>query len=418
MSGMPDGSIAFRRRVRFIQGHESPMKKSSRTARNLVIAVIIILAAGWMAQAYLFPSEAKTGYVTTKPRIGNLADTVLASGTITASKLVSVGAQVSGQIKALHVDLGDEIKEGDLIAEIDPSTQQNDLRDAEAALANIKAQLAAKQAELKQAELDYARQKKMRALDASPQEDFESAEATLNVTKAEIAALNAQIDQAKIAVDTAEIDLGYTKILAPMDGTVVALPVKEGQTVNAAQSTPTIIKLAQLDTMTVEAEISEADVIRVREGQPVSFTILGDPDTRYESTLRAIEPAPTGIEDDDDNTDDEAVYYNGLFDIANPDHRLRVWMTAEVTITLNEVENALIIPSAALSGPDKDGLYTVKVLNDKGDPIEKPVTVGMNTNINAQIISGISENDDIVIGASSGVVATSQSIRRGPGGMF
>lgn len=418
MSGMPDGSIAFRRRVRFIQGHESPMKKSSRTARNLVIAVIIILAAGWMAQAYLFPSEAKTSYVTAKPRIGNLADTVLASGTITASKLVSVGAQVSGQIKALHVDLGDEIKEGDLIAEIDPSTQQNDLRDAEAALANIKAQLAAKQAELKQAELDYARQKNMRALDASPQEDFESAEATLNVTKSEIAALNAQIDQAKIAVDTAEIDLGYTKILAPMDGTVVALPVKEGQTVNAAQSTPTIIKLAQLDTMTVEAEISEADVIRVREGQPVSFTILGDPDTQYESTLRAIEPAPTGIEDDDDNTDDEAVYYNGLFDIANPDHRLRVWMTAEVTITLNEVENALIVPSAALSGPNKDGQYTVRVLDDEGAPVEKPVTVGMNTNINAQIISGISENDDIVIGATSGAVATSQSIRRGPGGMF
>lgn len=418
MSGMPDGSIAFQRRARLIQGHKSTMKKSSRTARNLVIALIVILAAGWMAQAYLFPSEAKTSYVAAKPRIGNLADTVLASGTITASKLVSVGAQVSGQIKALHVDLGDEIKEGDLIAEIDPSTQQNDLRDAEAALANIKAQLAAKQAELKQAELDYARQKKMRALDASPQEDFESAEATLNVTKAEIAALNAQIDQAKIAVDTAEIDLGYTKILAPMDGTVVALPVKEGQTVNAAQSTPTIIKLAQLDTMTVEAEISEADVIRVREGQPVSFTILGDPATHYESTLRAIEPAPTGIEDDDDNTDDEAVYYNGLFDIANPDHRLRVWMTAEVTITLNEVENALIIPSAALSGPKKDGQYTVRVLDDEGDPVEKPVTVGMNTNINAQIISGISENDDIVIGATSGAVATSQSIRRGPGGMF
>lgn len=418
MSGVPDSSIALHCRVRFIQGHESPMKKSSKTARNLVIAVIIILAAGWMAQAYLFPSAAKTGYVTAKPRIGNLADTVLASGTITASKLVSVGAQVSGQIKALHVDLGDEIKEGDLIAEIDPSTQRNDLRDAEAALADIKAQLAAKQAELKQAELDYARQKKMRALDASPQEDFESAEASLNVTKAEIVALNAQIDQAKIAVDTAEIDLGYTKILAPMDGTVVALPVKEGQTVNAAQSTPTIIKLAQLDTMTVEAEISEADVIRVREGQLVSFTILGDPDTHYESILRAIEPAPTGIEDDDDNTDDEAVYYNGLFDIANPDHRLRIWMTAEVTITLNDVENALIIPSAALSGPDKDGQYTVQVLNDTGTPIEKPVMVGMNTNINAQIISGISENDDIVIGATSGAVTTNQSIHRGPGGMF
>ncbi|WP_339859409.1 efflux RND transporter periplasmic adaptor subunit [Thalassospira alkalitolerans] len=394
------------------------MTKPQKTARNIVIALIAILVAGWMAQAWLFPPETKIGYVTAKPRIGHLADTVLASGTITASKLVSVGAQVSGQITALHVDLGDHIKEGDMIAEIDPSTQQNDLLDAEAALANVTAQLAAKQAELRQAQLDYTRQKKMRALDASPQEDFDAAEATLAVTKAEITALKAQIDQAKIALDTAQIDLGYTEIRAPMDGTVVALAVKEGQTVNAAQSTPTIIKLAQLDTMTVEAEISEADVIRVHEGQPVSFTILGDRTTKYESTLRAIEPAPDGIEDDDDNTDDDAVYYNGLFDIDNPDHRLRVWMTAEVIITLNDVDNALIVPSAALIGPDTNGNYSVRVLDEKGDAIEKPVTVGLNTNIDAQIINGISETDDVVIGATSGATASSQSVRRGPGGMF
>ncbi|MDP2700356.1 efflux RND transporter periplasmic adaptor subunit [Thalassospira sp.] len=396
------------------------MEKTHKTIRNLLLLALALIVAGWMAQAWLFPTEAKTGYITAKPRVGDLADTVLASGTITASQLVSVGAQVSGQIKALHVKPGDTILQGDLIAEIDPATQQNALRDAEAALTNIRAQLAAKQAEARQAEQVYARQKKMRALDASPQEDFETAQANLAITKAEIEALNAQIDQAEIAVDTARIDLEYTQIKAPMDGTVVSIPVKEGQTVNASQEAPTIIKLAQLDIMTVEAEISEADVIRVHEGQPVSFTILGDSDTRYNAILRAIEPAPKGIDDDDDNTDDDAVYYNGLFDIANPDRRLRIWMTAEVTIKLNEATNALIVPSSTLNGTDADGQYYVQVIGANGQPENRPVTVGLNTNIDAQIIDGLNEDDLIVVGATTGgtVAPDDPAARRQPGAMF
>ena len=396
------------------------MSKSGKRVRNIIIALVLIVGAAWGLQAFLFPRPPAPNFVTAKPYIGTIEDTVLATGAVSASKLVSVGAQVSGQIKALHVELGDRIKEGDLIAEIDPSTQENDLLEAEASLAYAKAELAAQQATLKQAELDFARQKKMRALDASPQEDFDAAEATLAIAKADIDALNAEIAQAEVAVDTARIDLGYTKITAPMDGTVVALPVKEGQTVNASQETPTIIKLAKLDQVTIKAEVSEADIIRVHEGMPVTFSVLGDANTLYHSTLRAIEPAPTEIEDDDENTDDEAVYYNALFDVENPDRLLRLWMTAEVSIVLDQSENALIVPSSALAGPTPDDRYFVDVLNADGTIDHRAVTVGLNTNINAEITSGLDVDDEIIVGmASTEEAQSSTSARPGPrGGMF
>lgn len=400
--------------------NESPMSKSAKRIPGTIIVLILVIGAAWGLQSYLFPASTDAAYVTAKPRIGRIADTVLATGTVSASKLVSVGAQVSGQIQVLHVELGDQIKAGDLIAEIDPSTQENDLLEAEASLAKVKAELAAQKATLKQSELDFARQKKMRALDASPQEDFDAAEATLAIARAQIDSLNAQIKQAEIAVDTARIDLGYTKITAPMDGTVVALPVKEGQTVNATQSTPTIIKLANLDQVTIKAEVSEADVIRIHEGLAVSFKVLGDSNTIYHSTLRAIEPAPTGIEDDDENTDDEAVYYNALFDVENPDRLLRLWMTAEVTIIVDQSENALIVPSSALNSPTPDGQYFIDVLGDDGLAEKRAVTVGLNTNINAEITSGLDANDDVIVGISGNGADSSQTRPRlgPPGGMF
>ena len=398
------------------------MKKLLAHRTTIIVVVILLAAGGWFGRDYLFPPEAAPSYVTARVTRGDLESTVLASGTLEAYQLVSVGAQVSGQIQKLHVALGDVIKKGDLIAEIDPSTQQNALSDAKANLANNQAQLASKKATLRQAQQAYDRQKKMRRLDASPQEDLETAEATLAVTKAEINALNAEIDQAKIAVDTAQIDLDYTEIKAPMDGTVVSLPVKVGQTVNAVQTTPTIIKLAQLGTMTVKAEISEADVIRVKPGQEVYFTILGDPDTKYHATLRAIEPAPDAIDDYDDGIEDnEAVYYNALFDVPNPDGILRIAMTTEVTVVLKSIKDALIIPSSALI-TGQDGKQYVQIEDSKGDekPVIKqvPVTVGLNTNVKAEITSGVAEGDNVIIGAASGVVIDSTGTRRPRGMMF
>ncbi|PKR53047.1 macrolide transporter subunit MacA [Thalassospira marina] len=394
------------------------MKKLFARRTTIIIVLLLLAAGGWLGRNYFFPPETAPNYVTATVSRGDLESTVLASGALEASQLVSVGAQVSGQIQKLFVALGDVIKKGDLIAEIDPSTQQNALSDAKAKLANIEAQLASKKATLRQAQQAFDRQKKMRRLDATPQEDLETAEATLAVTKAEINALNAQIDQARIAVDTAQIDLDYTQIRAPMDGTVVSLPVKVGQTVNAVQSTPTIIKLAQLATMTVKAEISEADVIRVKPSQKVYFTILGDPDSRYHAALRAIEPAPDEIDDNDDGlADNEAVYYNALFDVPNPDGILRIAMTTEVTIVLKSVKGALIIPSSALMS-DADDKYYVQIPDAKGAITKQPVTVGLNTNVKAEITSGLKEGDTVIIGAASDAALASASGGRRPRGMM
>ncbi|GAB1577306.1 efflux RND transporter periplasmic adaptor subunit [Bordetella petrii] len=368
------------------------------------MAVAAILLLG---KVLFFSAPPKPDFATAEARLADMEDSVLASGTLEAVRQVSVGAQVSGQLKSLKVQLGDEVQQGQLVAEIDDMTQQNDLRNAQAALATRKAERQAKLATLKQAELAYARQRQMLSRDASSREDFEQAEANLKVTRAEIAALDAQIAQAEIEVDKARVNLGYTRISSPMDGKVVAIVTKEGQTVNSIQTAPTIIKVAQVDTMTVKAQISEADVTRVRPGQKVYFTILGEPDKRYYGTLRAIEPAPDSIQRDESTSvltgasstasgTSAAVYYNGLFEVPNPDETLRISMTAQVFIVLGEAKQTLVIPSSALGKRGEDGRYTVRVVGADNQPVERQIKVGMNNNVTAQVLEGLSAGEKVV----------------------
>lgn len=348
-------------------------------------------------------------YITAVAQTRDLEQTVLADGTIEAQKQVSVGAQVSGQIKALYVALGDKVHKGQRVAEIDDLTQQNALRDAEAALKNVQAQRASKMAALHNNQLVYQRQQAIVARGVGVRADLDSAQATLIATRADINALDAQIIQAQIAVNTAQVNLGYTKITSPIDGTIVALPVEEGQTVNAVQSAPTIVKVAQLATMTVEAQISEADVVKVKTGMPVYFTILGEPGKRYSTQLRAIEPAPDSINDETTSTSTStsssstAIYYNGLFDVANPDGALRISMTAQVYIVLAKAENAVVIPATALEGD------WVKVVDKQGNIARRPVKVGINNNVDAQIISGVLAGEKVIVSQAN---ATSQSPAR------
>ncbi|WP_343590775.1 efflux RND transporter periplasmic adaptor subunit [Paracidovorax wautersii] len=385
----------------------------------LALAAVTALVVG--AKLLFFPAKEAPRFATAAAVRGDIEDAVLATGTVQAFKQVSVGAQVSGQVKSLKVQLGQRVKKGELIAEIDSTTQQNTVRNAEAALENVRAQQASQQASLIEAELAYKRQKQLLDADAGARADFEAAEAKRNTTRASIAALQAQIKQAEITADTAKVNLGYTRIVSPIDGIVVALVAQEGQTVNSNQTTPTIIKVAQLDTVTVKTQISEADVIKVRAGLPVYFTILGDPDTRYTAQLRTIEPATDAILTEStasssnnatSSSSTTAIYYNGLFDVPNPDNRLRISMTAQVSIVRAQARGAVIIPASALGQRSRDG-YTVRVLDAQGQPQPRKIRVGINNNVNAEVTEGLAEGEQVVV-AESAAPGGASGMRRGP----
>lgn len=390
--------------------------------RHLIPALAALLIGGYALKTWLAPSPAGEGLLTAEVRNVDIEQTVIATGTLEAYKQVSVGAQVSGQITRLHVDFGDQVKQGDPIAEIDSMTQQNDLANAKAALANAKAQRAVQAAALKKAQLAFARQKSMLVQNATSREDYETAEADLDTARAQVAALDAQIQQAQIQASTAEVDLGYTKITAPIDGTVVGVVVKEGQTVNSAQSAPTIVKVAQLDRMTVKAEISEADVVNLRPGLPVYFTILGEPGKRHSATLRMIEPAPSTINDNDSSSSassstastDTAIYYIAVFDVPNPEGKLRISMTTEVNIVLDSVKDAPSIPVSALGNTTRDGRYVVQVLSRSGKVEPRRIRIGLEDSINAQVLEGLKVGDKVVLGDAAAGSTTTMRMR-GPG---
>lgn len=386
--------------------------------RYLILTLVAVACGAYALKSWLLPTSAGPGLLTAEVRTTDIEQTVVATGTLEAYKQVSVGAQVSGQVTKLYVDFGDQVKLGDMIAEIDSLTQQNDLANTKAALANTKAQRAVQMATLKRVQLAFARQKSMLAQNASSREDYEIAEADLNTARAQVAALDAQIQQAQIQVSTAEVDLGYTKITAPIDGTVVGVVVKEGQTVNSAQSAPTIVKVAQLDQMTVRAEISEADVVNLKPGLPVYFTILGEPGKRYNASLRMIEPAPDSINTSDTSsgassgtTTDTAVYYIGVFDVPNPDGKLRIAMTTEVNIVLDSAKGVPSLPVSALGNANRDGSYTVQVLGKGGKVEQRDIRTGLENSISAQVLEGLEVGDKVVLGDAAAGSSTTMRMR-------
>ena len=383
-----------------------------------LVTLLVLGAAGFGAWWYFVATpQAATVPTTVAVGRGDIEQTVLASGVLEANSLVSVGAEVSGRIEAVHVVLGQDVKKGDLIAEIDSLDQENAVKTAQAVLAGIKAQARSQEATLLKAQAALERNQQLSANSLVSQTDLETAQAAVDSADAQIDQLDAQIAQSELSVESAELNLARTRIVAPSDGTIVALLVEAGQTVNANQTIPTIVKIADLDTMVIKAEISEADVVRVQAGQRVYFTILGEPDRQIDATLREVEPAPTSIGSDTASTD-SAVYYNGLFDVPNPDHKLRISMTAQVTIVLAEVEGALTLPSGLVARKDQQGNTVVPVF----DPVTEQVTprrieVGLNNNVVAEITGGLDEGEQVVSGAPSVRPAGQQGGNFRPGGM-
>jgi macrolide-specific efflux system membrane fusion protein len=401
----------------------SPARPRRRRGRFVVpAAVLAVLVLGGLAAWHWLSPVPATPQMTAVAAIGDVEDAVLATGTLKPARLVAVGAQASGRILSVKVALGQKV------AEIDSVTQQNALRTAQASLANLRAQRTEREATLTLNRLTLARQKAMTAQRASSQADLEAAQASVDVTEAQIEQLDAQIVEGEVAIETAQVDLGYTRITAPSDGTVLAIVSQEGQTVNAVQSTPTIVVLGDLDTMIVRAEISEADVVAVRPGQPVYFTILGDREQRYETTLTSIEPAPESVRNDSSfstttsssssssSSTSSAIYYIGTFDVPNADGHLRTYMTAEVHIVLGRAKGVVTIPSSALGLRAADGSYTVQVVGADGTTQPRQVRIGLNDKTFAEVRSGLAAGERVVTGGLGPAAAGSSGPPGPPGG--
>lgn len=395
-----------------------PRLPTTRRGRVLLLLAVVAVACGIVAWTLRKPTAPTLA--TSPVTRGDLEQTVEATGVIDAYKLVSVGAQASGQIKSLKVQLGDTVKQGDLIAEIDATTQRNAVLNAQASLDQVTAQRAVQQASLRQAELEFARQQEMLAAEATSRAEYDTAEAQLKTARAQVKSYDAQIKGRETELGTANANLAYTRITAPMDGTVVAVVAEEGRTVNANQTAPTIVMLARLDLVTVNAEVSEADVVKIKAGMPVYFTTLGDPDRKYHATLRQINPAPSSIASDSASSSSSssssassAVYYNALFDVENPDGTLRIDMTAQVSVLLKQAKGVLTIPSVALGRKARDGQYVVRVADADGVPQPRKVKIGINTGSSAEVLSGLKEGEKVVVGEGSATPAANSGGSRG-----
>jgi macrolide-specific efflux system membrane fusion protein len=369
------------------------------------IALIVVGGAAFAGWTLLQPKPAETAPRTVAVRIGDIEETVLASGVIEASTLVSVGAEVSGSIETLNVALGDAVKAGDVVAKIASRDQEVAVKSAEASLANITAQRKQQAASLEQSKVALERAEKLRPQQLISDADYQTAQLAVTTAEAQLEGLDAQVQQAELTVESAKLDLERTTVVAPIDGTVVSVEVEAGQSLNANSSTPTVVKIANLDKMVVKAEISEADVPRVEAGQRVYFTILGDPNRQIGATLRTVEPAPSSISDTTTSSSSDAIYYNGLFDVDNPDHRLRISMTAQVTIVLAEASDALIVPSSVLTTKGRDDDYMVMVYDPMAKTTTpKPIKIGLDNGVSAEVLSGLAEGDQVI--SATGTTAT------------
>lgn len=390
------------------------MSTAPRKHRRLLIiagAVLCTAIAAWLGLRPTPPPALQLAPVVR----GNIEQMVEATGTLKPSRLVSVGAQVSGRIETLHVKLGDKVKAGDPIADIDSRTQRNALLSAQAAQRTARANRDALATDLRQYELTLQRQRRLVESQLVARADFDAAKAKVDATREQITALDGEMVQRQTDVDIAQTNLEYTRITAPTDGTVLAVVAREGQTVNAVQSAPTIVMLGNQDVMTVYAEISEADVVHTTIGQEAFFTILGDAGRRYSSPLRDIAPAPESITNEDTSSlaspalsggSRTAMYYNGQFDVDNTDGRLRSYMTAQVRIVLGRAHNVLTIPSAALGARAGDGSYTVQVRGADGRAVARRITIGLDDQIQVEVRSGLKEGEQVVLAQASDEAAS------------
>ncbi|MFO7576676.1 MAG: efflux RND transporter periplasmic adaptor subunit [Pelovirga sp.] len=415
------------------------MGQSERNQQGKLLfpAIIILLlisaaAVGWYV---FFHQQNNNGepLLSSQVQRGSIEELVTATGILQPRDYVDVGAQVSGQLHRIHVDVGTRVKAGDLLAEIDPTLFMARVDASRAQLRYQQAQLSDRLAQLQLAEIQHRRQQNLLAGQATTEENAQNAAAAYQSARAQIVMLEAQIEQTESSLRADEANLGFARIFAPMDGTVVAIDARQGQTINANQQAPIILRIADLSTMTVQTRVSEADITRLKVGMPAYFTTLGGRERRWHGTLHRIEPTPL--------VENNVVLYNALFDVDNGGGRLLPHMTAQVFFVVAAAEETLLVPASAVnlqgaatpepSGnraandnhPDREddrlSRGSVIVLDSAGKMEPRQVEVGISNRIQMQVVSGLSEGERVLThpaAAPQGGAEKAAGQRMGPPG--
>jgi macrolide-specific efflux system membrane fusion protein len=377
------------------------MKIRSKLKKRYAIAAIIIFVA--LIAVWKTLNAPEPIYQTLIVRPGELQQSVLATGKLDALRKVDVGAQVSGQLKTLSVEIGDKVKKGQLLGVIDPEQAENQIKEVEATLMELRAQRGQAEAERKLAQVTLARQQQLAKTQAISRQDLDTSATQLAVKQAQIGTIDAQIKRNQATLDSAKTNLDYTRIVAPMAGEVTQITTLQGQTVIAAQQAPNILTLADMGTMLVKAQVSEADVIHLKPGQKAWFTVLGDPQTRYEGVLKDILPTPEKVND--------AIFYHARFEVPNPKGVLRLEMTAQVHIQLTGEKNVLTIPLAALGESSGDNRYKVKVLRN-GETRDREISLGSRNDTDVVVVKGLEEgNVDVIRTGEVGAVCRAEETK-------
>jgi macrolide-specific efflux system membrane fusion protein len=370
------------------------MKKLPKTLFKFIIFAAVVGAALWFWQPWnKKPGPADTAAPPLTVTRGDIEDVVTAQGKLEPKDYVDVGAQVSGQLQVLHTEIGDDVKSGTLVAEIDPEIYEAQVKADDAAIKTLSAQLQQQKAQRDLAAQQYQRNANLVKTAAVSKDAYDISKTALDVAKAAVAATEAQMEEAQSRLEGDTANLGYTKIYAPMDGTVVVQDTKEGQTLNANQTAPTIMQIANLDTMTVRAQVAEADIMRIKEGVKAYFTTLGSDERRWEGTVRQVLPSPETIND--------VVLFNVLIDVDNKDRTLMTGMSTQVFFTLGEAKDVVLVPNAALGkrlmDQDKDGAMAYEVIVvENGIETKRPALIGLTDRTLAEVKSGLNAGEQVV----------------------
>jgi len=382
--------------------------KRKKIIAGVILAVLIGGGLYWYTSAAGAPKRDVLVPITVTR--GTVEALVTAQGKLEAKQYVDVGTQVSGQLKAIHVDIGDTVTKGELLAEIDPRVYQAQVEAGEAHLNSLRAQLNQQKAAAVLAEQNLKRNQNLITANAVSQQALQETESQASVARAQVESIAAQIQETESNLKASRTNLSYTKIYAPMAGTVTTLPTKEGQTLNANQTAPIVLQVANLDVMTVRAQVAEADVSSLKENMPAYFTTLGNSDHRWTGKVRQVLPSPQIVND--------VVLYDVLIDAKNEGRQLMTGMTTQVFFILGKADNALVIPAelltrrAAKEDNDKGKAYRVAVVTEAGRQ-QRVIHVGLQTRTQAEVVDGLQEGERVAATRPAPSTAQANNQQRG-----